>query len=125
MNSLKTCNLIELEKMFKQNKLNYFYLIKTDNMAYTGIIRTVDNGTIFMDLPLKFTRGDNPMYTPAVIEKEEFKKCMEIPSSGNITITTKKDGSISGEIIDIYNNRLLLKNSEIKTVYFQDFYDIE
>ncbi len=125
MSFLKSYSLVELEELFKKEGLNSLYLIKTGSMSYTGNIRSVNNGTLFMDLPLKFTRGDNPMYAPAIIEREEFVKCVEVPLSGSITITTKKEGNISGEIINVYNNRLLLKNSEIKTLYFQDFYDIE
>ena len=121
----RVLSIKELENEYKNNDLDGIYLIKINNMTYTGLIRNISNGTIFMDLPLKFSRNDNPMYTPTVIEPEEFRECKEVPLEGHIRAVTKKDGIIEGDIMEVYNNRIIIKADEIKTVYYQDLYDVD
>ena len=93
-------------------------------MAYTGTIRSVSINEIIMDLPLKFYIDNNPMHTPSIINKNEITGIKELPLSGNIEIKTKKEGIKNGEIREIFNNRIIIKNNELITVYFQDFDDI-
>ncbi len=110
---------------FNSNRLNGIYLIKTPGMAYTGTIRSVSINEIIMDLPLKFYIKDNPMHTPAIINKSEISEIKELPLMGNIEIKTKKDGVKKGEINEIFDNRIIISGNELITVYFQDFDDID
>ncbi len=121
---MKTYTYSEFLKNFNENKLDNIYLIKTFNMTYAGTIRSVSNNEIIMDLPLKFYINDNPIHTPSIINKNEISDIKEIPLNGYINIKTKKEGIKSGDIKEVFDNRLIIKNNELITVYFQDFEDI-
>jgi hypothetical protein len=111
---------------FHRENLNGIYLVNAGVMSYTGIIRSVNDDSIIMDIPLKFYAGENVMYTPVIIGKEEIVEIKEVPVTGKINIITKKDGEFSGEIITAYSNRVLF-NSGGKNIilYYQDFVNLQ
>jgi hypothetical protein len=111
---------------FREGLLEGIYLINAGAMAYTGVIRSVTQDSIIMDLPLKFYVGDNVMYTPVIIEKEEVVEIKELPIKDSVKILTKKDGTFSGEIENVYSNRLILNSDgENIILYYQDFINID
>jgi hypothetical protein len=126
MNALKFSDYFSFLDAFHKGLLNSIYLIKTVSMTYSGVVRSVDTGSIIMDLPLKFYSGNNVMYTPVIIGREEVLEIKEIPVDGFITAYTKNDGVISGDIEKAYSNRIIIENNNEKfTVYYQDLLNID
>ena len=126
MNASKLLDYDNFLDAFKNGLLDSIYLIKTGSMAYSGIVRAVDEESIIMDLPLKFYSGNNVIYTPVIIGRDEINQIKEIPVEGNAAVDIKNVGQISGEIEKAYSNRMIIdRNGEKFTVYYQDIIDIE
>jgi hypothetical protein len=126
MNASKFFDYESFLDAFKDGILNSIYLVKTGTMTYSGVVRSVDTNSIIMDLPLKFYSGNNVMYTPVIIGKEEVEEIKEIPVEGHITVTTKNEGVISGYIEKAFSNRIVIdREDETHTVYYQDMVMID
>ena len=126
MNALKFSDYFSFLDAFHKGSLNSIYLIKTVSMTYSGVVRSVDTGSIIMDLPLKFYSGNNVMYTPVIVGREEIMEIKEIPVDGYIKASTKNDGVISGHIEKAYSNRIIIESNNSKfTVYYQDLVTID
>ena len=114
MNALTFLDYFSFLDAFHKGSLNSIYLIKTVSMTYSGVVRSVDTGSIIMDLPLKFYSGNNVMYTPVIIGREEVLEIKEIPVDGRVTAYTKNDGVITGnsDLIgySYHSGNLLWKN---------------
>ncbi len=111
---------------FHSGILEGIYLIHAVAMSYTGIIRSINSDSIIMDIPLKYYAGENVMYTPVIIGKEEVLEIKEVPIRGNVKIITKKDGEFLGEIKNAYSNRMIINSNEKNIIlYYQDFVNIE
>ncbi|WP_337861151.1 hypothetical protein [Ferroplasma sp.] len=110
---------------FKRGELDSLYLVKTVSMTYTGLIRSVSEDSLIMDLPLKFYAGQNVIYTPVIIAKEEIVSIKQVPISDCATIETK-NGTFSGEIENVYSNRMIINSKKGPVIlYYQDFLDVE
>ena len=126
MNALTFLDYFSFLDAFHKGSLNSIYLIKTVSMTYSGVVRSVDTGSIIMDLPLKFYSGNNVMYTPVIIGREEVLEIKEIPVDGRVTAYTKNDGVITGYVDKAYSNRIIIEsNTEKFTVYYQDLLNID
>jgi hypothetical protein len=124
MSGARLFSFNDFVESFKKGELENIYLIKTSSMAYTGLIRSVNSDSIIMDLPLKFYSGDNVIYTPVIIDKEEIFAITEVPTSGNIEVKTK-NGIFAGEIESVHSNRMIINSGGIiETLYYQDFLEI-
>ncbi len=110
---------------FLEKKLNGIYLISAGVMAYVGIIRSIDSESIIMDLPLKYYIGENVMYTPVIVGREEIESIKEIPLEGHMHIETKDGNTIDGTIHEIFSNRMkVITDNNIEIIYYQDITDV-
>lgn len=126
MNASKLLDYKSFIDAFKGGMLDSIYLIKTGSMAYSGLVRSVDEESIIMDLPLKFYSGNNVIYTPVIIGRGEINRIKEIPVEGHIAVNIKNNGQVSGYVEKAYSNRLIIDSNDEKfTVYYQDIIDIE
>ena len=126
MCSAKLFSYSDFVENFDRGLLDGIYLVNAGTMSYSGLIRSVNDDSIIMDLPLKFYAGENVMYTPVIIGREEVIEIKEIPVDGHIKIMTKKDGEFAGDIECAYSNRIVINsNGERAIIYYQDFVNIE
>lgn len=126
MNASKLLDYDNFLDAFKHGTLDSIYLIKTGSMSYSGLVRAVDEESIVMDLPLKFYSGNNVIYTPVIIGREEINQIKEIPVEGHAALDIKNTGQVSGEIEKAYSNRMIIDSNDEKfTVYYQDIIDIK
>ncbi|MEM0140243.1 MAG: hypothetical protein QXZ44_06510 [Ferroplasma sp.] len=121
MSNIKSFSYDEFISQFDNGNLNGIYVIVAGLMSYTGTVRLVDENSIIMDLPLKYYVGENVMYTPVVIGREEVQEIKEIPIDGHIEIDVKGGSKIIGDISDNFPNKITLSTENgMETVYYQD-----